>query len=243
MISPDSNQSRRFELEFLALAALTDEQHHHGERGDAQRHDEQEDPAPVIRLGEVAAERRPDGRPDNHRHAEEALRHRPVLAGESHQQDRLRERYDGRAKDALTHPVGQQRLKRSGSGAQQRGDREADDAGNENRALAHARHQPAGHWRYHRSGHDVQGHHPGDLIGRRRKCALQLRQRYVDDGHRHGVEHGAQCHRHQDQVTPRLGEFLGDGGRFGCHVSGRASPEIQQGPTILVQQGQASRTQ
>ena len=74
------------------------------ERREAERDDEIEDPAPVVRLGEIATEGRRDGGTDDHRHPEQPLRHRPILARVGGEQDRLRQRHDGSAEDPLTHP-------------------------------------------------------------------------------------------------------------------------------------------
>ena len=94
---------------------------------DADRQVDQEHPAPVVIVGQPAAEHRPEDRPDHHAAAEQGHRLAVLLARVDVEQGRLRKRNDERAADALERPeqhhLGQRRRGR----AQHRCDGEHDD--------------------------------------------------------------------------------------------------------------------
>ena len=162
-------------------------------QSDADRQVDQEHPAPVVIVGQPAAEHRPEDRPDHHAAAEQRHRLAVLLARVDVEQGRLGERDDERAADALEgaeeHHLGQDLRDR----AQHRGDGEARPPTDQQQALApDPVGQPAGDRKRDRRGDDIAGQHPVDRVLRRAEARLHVRQRDVGDGR---VEH-LQQHRH-----------------------------------------------
>ncbi len=122
---------------------------------------------------------------------------------EGGEQDGLPHGHDRCAEKALGDPVCDQRLQAVGEPAQQRGDREAHDREEEQVAPAQPVGEPAGHRRGDGGGDQVRRDDPGDLIGRRRHGALDLRQHDIDQRNGHAEQQRRQRHRHQDQPLPR----------------------------------------
>ena len=97
------------------------------------------------------------------------------------EQDRLRQRHQGRTAHALHQAECDDLLQRLRRAAQHRGDGEADDADDEQPLAAEARGEPADRRGHDRRGGDVGGQHPGDLVVARREAALHVGQRHVGD--------------------------------------------------------------
>ena len=94
----------------------------------ADRQVDQEHPAPVVIVGQPAAEHRPEDRPDHHAAAEQGHRLAVLLARVDVEQRRLGERHDEGAADALEGAEQHHLRQRNGGRAEHRGDGEADDA-------------------------------------------------------------------------------------------------------------------
>ena len=183
-----------------------------GEGQDADRHVDVEDPAPVVGLGQPAAQGRAQDGADHDAHAPHRHRLAVLLLGIRIEQHGLRQRHQRGAEQAL-HQAEQHHLgQRAGEAAQHRGAGEARDGDLEQPLAAEPRLEEAGDGRGDGGGHDIGGQHPVDLVDRRRQRALHVGQRHVGDGRvqrlHDGGEHDAR--RQQDEV---LG--FGDGGLHG----------------------------
>ena len=109
-------------------------------------------------------------------------------------QNGLRQGDKRRAEPALQNPVHNKTFERIRLSAEYRGDEETKHAIEHDLAPAELRRQPPGQRRHHGGGENVEGHHPADLVRRRRKRALHLRQNDTDDQNRHSI----QGRRHRD---------------------------------------------
>ncbi len=201
-------------------AAVLDVDDHAGQRRQPERHDHEEDPAPVVHLREDAADGRRQHRPDDHSHAEDRHGGGLLLARVAVHHDRLAERHQRRPEGALQDPEQHQALERGGETAGQRRAREADHPPDQDGTPREARRQPARHRRRDRGGDDVEGDDQRDLVGGRRQRSLHLRQRYVRDGNRHRVQHrdhgqGGQDHRPRERGRTGGGGVVGCGDRHG----------------------------
>ena len=167
--------------------------HHHRER--AHRQVEVEDPAPGVVVGDPAAERGPeDGREDD---AQPKCRHRRAvpLGRESLQQDGLRQRLQSAAGEALQHAEEDEPFQAGGHSAEQRGQGEAGDAGQQNPAAPEAVRQPARHRQNDGVRHQVRGDDPCALFHRRAHVSRDVgygdvHHRGVEDLHERGQHDG-----------------------------------------------------
>ena len=124
--------------------AVVEHQPQDDPRDDAERHVDVEDPAPVERIGQPAAEDRPHDRPDHRRHAPHADRLGALFRRIDVEHHRLRQRHQQGAEQALQPARHHHHHQRSGRAAQRRGDGEAADADREQRAAAEPVLEPAG---------------------------------------------------------------------------------------------------
>ena len=203
MISPELNQSWLCPRSSIICSppmpsdstAEADPVEPHVEVGMRARHEEQqaergedaegqvdvEDEAPVVHLGQVAAEGRADDRA--HHDADAPDRHR--LAALLHRVDvhhrRLRQRHQRGAEHALQQAEHHHLVQRLRGAAQHGGDGEADQAGDEQVFAAEAGRHPADRRGHDRRGGDVAGQDPGDLVIGRRQAALHVGQRDIGD--------------------------------------------------------------
>ena len=152
-------------------------------RQNAERQVDEEHPAPVVHVGQVAAERGAQDRTDHHADAPDRHRGAALLGRVDVQHHRLRQRHQRRAEHALQQA--EQRpsavsvcamphsIEATVKPTRQR---------TEQVLAAEARREPADRRRHDRGRDDVGGQHPGDLVERRRQAALHVRQRDVGDG-------------------------------------------------------------
>ncbi len=180
---------------------------HEGEdaeqRQDAERQIDVEDPAPVVEIGQIAAQRRAQDRADHHAHAPKRHGAAMLLARIGVEQDRLGERHQARAKRPLEQPEQDQLLERGGRTAQHRGEGEAGDGDQEQPLAAEPGGQKAGRRGHDRRRHDVGGQDPGDLLLSRRQAALHVGQRDIGDGRVQRLHDRRQHDRERDQAAPR----------------------------------------
>ena len=117
--------------------------------------------------------------------------------GKALQQDGLRERLQRAAARSLQHAGQQNDAQRRRRSAEERGDGEDDDAGEQEALAAKAAREPVGGGQDDGVGHQVAGQHPGGLGVGGRKRAGDIRQRHRGDG---GIQHlhkGGQHDRRQ----------------------------------------------
>ncbi len=124
------------------------------QRHDADRDVDEEDPAPAEVVGDVAAQRRADGRRQHHRHAVDGERHAALLRRKGVGQDRLLARLQPAAAGALQDAADDERAQVGRQAAQERADGEQRHADHvEALAPDHRRQpaaRPAGRWRWTR---------------------------------------------------------------------------------------------
>jgi TetR/AcrR family transcriptional regulator, lmrAB and yxaGH operons repressor len=141
-----------------------------------ERQVDEEDEAPVGELDQRAAERRPDRRRGGRGSAPEAHSGGPFLDREAVEDDRQGGRGDRRRADALQDAEGDQRLQRGRDRAEQAGEGEAGEAGEEDPLVAEAVGEAAGRDEQRRDHHEVAVEHPGQ------EAAARLRERRRDVG-------------------------------------------------------------
>ena len=188
----------------MAVAALPAKDQH-AEGGDhADRQVDVEHPAPVVVVGQPAAQHRAADRPEDR--ADAAHRHRLAMPLErvDLQQHRLRQRHQPGAANPLQPAIEHELGQAGGAAAQSRGHGEARDREHEHDLDAEAAGEPAGQRHHDRRGDDVGGQHPGDLILRGRQAAADVRQRHVGD---RGVEPLHDVGQHdRDGQRPAIGD-------------------------------------
>ena len=119
---------------------------------------------------------------------------------------RLRQRHQGGAEHALQDAEQHDLAQRLRHAAEDRGNGEADDGGDEQPRAAEPRGEEAGRRRHDRRRDDVAGQHPVDLFLAGRHRALHVGQRDIGDGaverlHQRGHD-GADRHQHPNACRP-----------------------------------------
>ena len=218
---PDTDRQCResapVEAQLRTRSAGRHEQREAADCGDPERHVHVEHPAPVICIGEVAAERRADDRPQHHAHAEDRHRLRALLERVDVEHRRLRKRHEGGAAHPLQQPEDDHLRQRLRGAAHHRGDGEAEQAGDEEVLAPEACRHPANRRGHDRGRDDVGGQHPGDLVGGRREASLHVGERDVRDGR-------------VERLHQRCGHrAAGDQGPV-RHLCGRLGPGRRTGP-------------
>ena len=176
---------------------------------DAERQVDVEHVAPVVPVGQVAAERRAHQRPHRHAGAEDRHRLGTARIGVDVEHRRLRQRHQRRTAHALQQAEQHDLLQALRRAAHHGGDGEAGQADDVELLAAEAHRHPADRCRHDRGGDDVGREHPGDLVGRGRHAALHVGQRHVGDG---GVERLHQRGQHDATGDQRAMRHLGFGG-------------------------------
>ena len=178
------------------LLRLGHEAHHDQDAQDPHRQVDQEHPAPVVIVGQPAAEHRAENRADHHAAPEQRHRLAMLLTRVDVEQRCLGERHDERAPNTLKRTKDDHFGKRGRGRAQDRGDGEQDD-GNQQQALAaHFVREPAADRQRDGGGNDIARQHPVDRVLGRAEARLHVRQRDIGDGRvEHLQQHG---HHHPD---------------------------------------------
>ena len=207
------------------------ERHAETEHGDADRQIDEEDPVPVVDVGEHAAEQHADRAPAR---ADEAVHaHRlGALAGlgEERHQQRERHRVDDRAADALDGARDHERQLRARQAAGERGAGEEDDADHERAPVPVEIAEPAAEQQEAAAGQQVGVDDPDQRRLGEAEIGADRRQRDVDDGH---VEHD---HEHAE-ADDAEGEPAARGGERSRHREGerrRARMRGQRGRVCIV---------
>ena len=185
----------------------------------AERQVDIEHVAPVVHLGEIAAESRAEDRAYHHAHAPDRHGEAAPLHRIDVEQDRLRQRHQGGAANALQqaeHDDLFQRLRRT---AHHGGDGETDDADDEQPLATEACGEPAHRRGHDRRGGDVGGEHPGDLVVARREAALHVGKCDVGDGLVERLQQGGADDARGDHAAMRRALQQRDGAGGGGHVS------------------------
>jgi hypothetical protein len=198
---PDPIESQR-----RVAPRLLQEQPQSGDRHDAERQIDEEHPAPIVDVGQIAAERRAQDRPDHHAHPPDRHGRAALLDRIEVEHGRLRQRHQRRPERALQESEHHHLGERFGEPAQHRSDGEAGETGEEQVLAAEARREPADRRGEDRGRNDIRSEHPGDLVERRRKRALHVGQRDVGDG---VVE---RLHQGRDHGADRDDAAVGNGG-------------------------------
>ena len=187
----------------LAAGAEVRDQGEGGDQGgDADRHVDVEDPAPVdVRDDRAADSRSRDGREPGHA-TPDAERGAAPLWRKDRGQDRERLRRQQRTADALQDAGGDQLFRVLRQSAQRRGDREDAKADREQVALAVKVAETARRDEEHGVHEHIRVQHPQDLVECRVEPGAHRRDRHIDD---RGVQHDHEESRGQDQQNqPRV---------------------------------------
>ncbi len=136
-----------------------------------------ENPAPRQRRGEIAAEQRPDHRPDDGGQRRIGHGANQLRARKAAQQNEASDRRHHRPAQTLQHPHGHQHGKTVGQPAQHRAGGEQPQSGHEHAAAAEAVGAPAAQWNEHRQGQHIGAHRQTHL----HRADLQ-RPRHVGNG-------------------------------------------------------------
>jgi hypothetical protein len=163
---------------------LGHEARHHGEHQQADRHVDEQRPAPGGVAGERAAEQQPEGPAGRGHRAEQC--ERPVAGGRGlgrggDQREHVGRR-DGRA-DALQRAGADQQAGGRGEPAEERAEGEDRDPGEEGTTTAEHVTDPAAEQQQPAEGERVGVEHPGEGGGAEPEVVADPRQRHVHHGH------------------------------------------------------------
>ena len=139
------------------------------ERQQAERKVDEEDPVPVVVVGDPAAERGADGRSDDDGHAVEREGLAAFFDGEGVGEDRLFAGGESAAAETLQDAREDEQRERGRETAEQRADREHHHAGHVEALAAEAVGEPAGDGQNHGRRDEIAGQHPGRLFLARRR--------------------------------------------------------------------------
>ena len=145
-------------------------------------------------VGQPAADHRTQNRPHHHRDAEQRHRRATFFGRVDIEQDRLGDRHEGGAEEALQQAKRHDLRQRLRHAAQHGGDDEARHGHHEDALTAELVGEEARRRGHDRRGHDIGRQYPVDLVGTGRHAALHVGQRHVGDGrverlHDHGQDH------------------------------------------------------
>ena len=184
----DQDEAGPFQLD-LHLPAHARQGEEHGDRGaDRHRHQDVERITPGVGFRHHAADHRAHEGPHDDADPVQADDHAVLVFGKDVEDHRLTHGRQGGAAGPLDDAPEDQRLEGIGRAAEIGGDAEHGQACDQQVAPPEAAGQPARQRRRHGRGQDVEGHRPGDFIGRRRHGALKLRQNRRHDEDRGRVE-------------------------------------------------------
>ena len=217
---PDDEQrepdavDRRLHARRLALAV---DDPRHGERDEAHRHVDVENPRPGKVVGDPAAKQRSDYRRDQDGERERGEGDAGLLARIGRKQKRLRERNHRPGDRALDHAEEDEHRHRDREAAEERGHDEERGRGEEEAHLAEALRQPAGERHRDRVGDRERGDDPGALRRADAEVAGDRRDRDVGDRRVEDVHERRQRQRDraEDELCPLQGRGLRRRGRRG----------------------------
>ncbi len=223
------DESDGIEAAVLAVADVTEEAHRERCAHRADRHVDQEEPAPRRDGGEIPAEHRSEGGSGHRRDPPDAERAPPFVRLEELVDHRHRERHERATPEALQNPVHHEEPEVRRGRAQRRTGGEQREAYDEDDLAPEPVGEPSG--RHHRDadGQQVRGDDPFDAR-QRAEVGADLRQRdvhdrRVEDDHERADEHD----RHRDPAVAvvvlrgRAGRGQGGGA---CRLPTRSGPEI-----------------
>ena len=156
------------------------------ERNQANGDVDEEDPVPVVVVGDPAAEGGADGGRDDDSHAVDGEGLAAFFDGEGVGENGLFAGREAAAAEALQDAGDDQEPEAGREAAERRADGEHDDADHVEAFAADAVRKPAGDGQNDGGGDEVAGQHPGGLVLRCADRARDMRQGDVGDG---GVEH------------------------------------------------------
>ncbi len=166
------------------------------------RHVDEEDPAPVVVIGDPASQRRPDRGREHHGQPIERERLPALLRRKRVSQNRLLRRRQPPAARALQQPEEDQQRQRGRQSAQRRRDAEQHHADHVKLLAPNESSQVSRDRKNDRVRHQVAGQHPRRLILARAQRSRNVRQRHVRDG---GVEAlHERRHRHRQRDRPGI---------------------------------------
>jgi hypothetical protein len=198
------------ELPRRRLAVLAQVLGAEGERGDAERDVDEEDPTPRRVRGDDATEHRAERRPEHARDREHRGRPGALARWERAVEHRLADRHHHPAADALRDPERDQLTDRLRQPAERGAEREDRERGEEHPLGADAVTDPTRRRDPHRQAEQVGRDHPLETGVGGVELVLDGRERHVDD---RGVEHV-----HEDAHHERDGDdALVLPGRRGSH--------------------------
>ena len=150
-------------------------------RDHAERHVDEEDPAPVQVLADQAADDRAERQAERPDRPPDADRGRPLAGvGERRGDDREARGHHQRRAEALHRPRRDQHVGAAGQARRQRGEREDDQAGQEHPASAEDVRDPAADQQQAAEHEQVAAHDPLKPADRQVQAALDRRERDVD---------------------------------------------------------------
>ena len=180
----------------------------------ADRDVDEEDPVPVERVGQDAAEKHADAAAAGGDEAEDAHRLRPVrrLREQRHHQ-RKGDRGDDGGAESLHRPRADQQLLRGGEAARERSQREEPDPAQEEPPVPEEVAEPAAEEEEAAEREQVRVHDPGERRLAEPQIRLDRRQRDADDG---DVEDDHQVAEAKDVEGEPAGAIVqgGHGGRL-----------------------------
>ncbi len=178
-------------------------------RHDTERNIDVEDPAPTVMIGQPAAQYRAADRADHHPHGPDRHGGAPFLRRIDLVHHRLRQRHQRGAEHALHRAENHHLSQRLRHAAEDRGEGEAGDRGDEQARAAEPRGEEAGRRRHDRGGDDIAGQDPVDLFFTGGHRALHIGQRHVGDGAvqrlHQSCHHGAHHDDEADNADRRAG--------------------------------------
>ena len=153
---------------------------------DADGHVDEENPAPLDAVADIAPDNRAQNRRGNHRHAPKGEGKVAAVRRIGGQKQALRQRNERAGEQALQGAEKNQRGKVVGNAAQPRSDDEHQHGGQKQPHFAEAARHPAGERHGNGVGHGKRGNHPCALRCGRTQVARNVRQGNVGNG---GVQH------------------------------------------------------
>ncbi len=178
----DEDRAERVERLHPRVLALAEQHRRERERGQADGDVDEEDPLPRQRIGEHAAEEDACRGTEAADSAPDAERDVPLTAfGEGRHQDRERRRRDRRGAEALDRTCSDQRGLGPGEPAEQRADREHDQADHEDSPASEQVRGAAAQEQETAEDERVRGDHPLQIRLREVEVGLDRRKSHVHD--------------------------------------------------------------